>query len=386
MGCAMGFPHGGKILFSATLAASFIERFLIPYLAWFKERGWETWVAARQEYTGEGYPQIPYRDHFVDVPFTRSPFTTDLPKAYGKLRELFRTEQFDLVHTHTPVGGVLTRLAARSARRRGTKVIYTAHGFHFYSGSPLSYWLLWYPIERVMSRYADVIVTINQEDYERARRFAHCDVRYIRGVGIDVERFAQAAPLDRSALLPRRRDRILLLSVGDLIKRKNHQAIISALPLLGESYQLVLCGYGPERQKLEQLAQELGVGDNVTFLGFRKDIPQIMKASDVFVFPSLQEGLPVSVMEAMASGLPVVASAIRGISPDLIEDGKTGILLIDNAPAHIAQAIRRVTDDGALRDSMVASAHEKVRTYGLDYILEDMERIFADVLKGNRDA
>lgn len=386
MGCAMGFPHGGKILFSATLAASFIERFLIPYLAWFKGQGWETWVAARKESTGGGYLQIPYCDHFVDVPFTRSPFTTDLSKAYGKLHELFQTEQFDLVHTHTPVGSVLTRLAARSARRRGTKVIYTAHGFHFYSGSPLSYWLLWYPIERVMSRYADAIVTINREDYDRARRFAHCDVKYIRGVGIDVERFAQAAPLDRSALLPHGRDWILLLSVGDLIKRKNHQAIISALPLLGESYQLVLCGYGPERQKLEQLARELGVSDNVTFLGFRKDIPQIMKASDVFVFPSLQEGLPVSVMEAMASGLPVVASSIRGISPDLIEDGKTGILLADNAPAHIAQAIRRVTEDGSLRGSMVASAHEKVRTYGFDFILEDMERIYADVLEGNRDA
>ena len=211
-------------------------------------------------------------------------------------------------------------------------------------------------------------------------------MKYIRGVGIDVERFAQAAPLDRSALLPHGRDWILLLSVGDLIKRKNHQAIISALPLLGESYQLVLCGYGPERQKLEQLARELGVSDNVTFLGFRKDIPQIMKASDVFVFPSLQEGLPVSVMEAMASGLPVVASSIRGISPDLIEDGKTGILLADNAPAHIAQAIRRVTEDGSLRGSMVASAHEKVRTYGFDFILEDMERIYADVLEGNRDA
>ena len=386
MGCAMGFPQGGKVLFSATLAASFIERFLIPYLAWFKAQGWETWVAARQEGTGGGYPEIPHCDHFVDVPFTRSPISPDLPKAYGMLRALFQSEHFDIVHTHTPVGSVLTRLAARSARRRGTKVIYTAHGFHFFSGGPLSYWLLWYPIERTMSRYADAIVTINQEDYARARRFAHCAVAYVPGVGIDIARFDGAAPLNRTALVPHGTNRVVLLSVGDLVKRKNHRSLIAALPLLGPSFQLVLCGSGPERRRLGRLAQKLGVRDNVTFLGFRPDVPQIMKASDVFVFPSRQEGLPVSVMEAMASGLPVVASAIRGISPDLIEDGQTGILLPGDAPEQVAQAIRRVTEDGALRDAIVASAREEVRRYAVERVLDDMGRIYQAVLEGGRDA
>mgnify|MGYP002726685610 FL=1 len=132
----MSFPEHGKVLFSATLVRGHIAKFHIPYLKWFKEQGWETWVAAKNDYP-DGTCEIPYCDHFVNIDFARSPFSKQTMVAYGQLRELFLHERFDLVHTHTPVGGVLTRLAARGSRKSGTKVVYTAHGFHFYDGAPL---------------------------------------------------------------------------------------------------------------------------------------------------------------------------------------------------------------------------------------------------------
>ena len=184
----MSFPEHGKVLFSATLVRGHIAKFHIPYLKWFKEQGWETWVAAKNDYP-DGTCEIPYCDHFVNIDFARSPFSKQTMVAYGQLRELFLHERFDLVHTHTPVGGVLTRLAARDSRKSGTKVVYTAHGFHFYDGAPLLNWMLWYPVERLMSRFTDILITINDEDYKRAKKFAHCGVAYVPGVGIDLTKF-----------------------------------------------------------------------------------------------------------------------------------------------------------------------------------------------------
>lgn len=182
------FPKYGKVLFSATLVRGHIAKFHIPYLKWFKEHGWETWVAAKDDYP-DGDCKIPYCDHFVNIDFARSPFSKQTVVAYKQLRKLFAEERFDIVHTHTPVGGVLTRLAARDARRYGTKVIYTGHGFHFYDGAPAVNWMLWYPVERIMSRFTDVLITINDEDFKRANKFAHCNVEYVQGVGIDLDRF-----------------------------------------------------------------------------------------------------------------------------------------------------------------------------------------------------
>lgn len=372
----MSFPDHGRVLFSATLVRGHIAKFHIPYLRWFKERGWETWVAARNDYP-DGVCDIPYCDCFVDIDFARSPFSTRTFTAYRQLRDLFARERFDIVHTHTPVGSVLTRLAARDARRTGTRVIYTAHGFHFYKGAPLANWLLWYPVERAMSRLTDVLITINHEDYERAKKFAHCRVEYAPGVGVDLSRFAAVKYRDAKrkelGLTP---GDFAMLSVGDLIPRKNQAAIVRTLPLLPENAQLIVCGEGPERERLLALAGELGVGCRVSLLGFRDDIADIMAACDCLVFPSVHEGLPVSVMEAMASGLPVVASPIRGIDPDLLSDGESGVLLPDDDPTSIASAISGLMGNPALRARLSDGAVASVRRYGLEEALAATSRIY----------
>lgn len=377
----MSFPSHGKVLFSATLVRGHIAKFHIPYLKWFKEQGWETWVSANNDYP-DGTCEIPYCDHFVNIDFARSPFSSQTVVAYQQLRKLFARERFDLVHTHTPVGGVLTRLAARNARSEGTRIIYTAHGFHFYDGAPLANWLLWYPIERVMSRFADVLVTINHEDFERAKRFAHCRVEYVPGVGVDLSRLERLSYGDsKRRELGVDQESFAILSVGDLIPRKNQALIIRALALLPPDFRLLICGDGAERANLESLSHDLGVNDRVQFLGFRNDVPAIMTACDCLAFPSIHEGLPVSVMEAMGCGLPVVASRIRGIDPDLIEDGVTGMFFEKNIPEALAEVIRSLGDDPALARTISENARRHVRCFDVSKIMNDISKIYEEALE-----
>ncbi len=373
----MSFPEHGRVLFSATLVRGHIAKFHIPYLKWFKEQGWETWVAAKNDYP-DGVCDIPYCDHYVNIDFARSPFSKQTLVAYKQLRKLFSEERFDIVHTHTPVGGVLSRLAARDARRVGTKVIYTAHGFHFYKGAPVVNWALWYPVERLMSRFTDVLVTINDEDYRRAQRFAHCRVEYVPGVGIDLGRFACTKDCaGKSAELGLSEGDFALLSVGDLIPRKNQAAIVGALPLLPDNVKLLVCGDGVERGNLESQISQLGLQGRVRLLGFRSDIAEVMHACDALVFPSVHEGLPVSVMEAMASGLPVIASSIRGIDPDLLEDHVSGLVLESADPEHIAAAVAEMMGDAALRETLALNAAMAVERFGLEGALAATSKIYA---------
>lgn len=374
------FPKYGKVLFSATLVRGHIAKFHIPYLKWFKEHGWETWVAAKDDYP-DGDCKIPYCDHFVNIDFARSPFSKQTVVAYKQLRKLFGEERFDIVHTHTPVGGVLTRLAARDARRDGTKVIYTGHGFHFYDGAPAVNWMLWYPVERIMSRFTDVLITINDEDFRRANKFAHCNVEYVQGVGIDLDRFDSSDTVfAKRSELGVSNDDHMILAVGDLIKRKNHQCIIRALSELDDHYKLFICGTGVEEKPLKALVSELGLGSRVSFLGFRKDIPALMHDSDMLVFPSIHEGLPVTVMEAMASGLPVIATRIRGVVPDLLKSGVNGIVLDNDEPATVADAIERLATDPAKAKALAVAAMEDSKRFAVNKIVSNVASIYMKVL------
>lgn len=365
-----------KVLFSATLVRGHILKFHTPFLKWFKEQGWETWVAAKDDLTDEEC-YIPYCDHFVNIDFARSPFSKQTFVAYNQLKELFSREHFDIVHTHTPVGGVLTRLAANRSRKEGTTVFYTAHGFHFFSGAPFMNWALWYPVEKAMSRKTDVMITINREDFERAKKFAKCEVEYIPGVGVDLSRFSgerSGGDVRKEFGIPE--DSFLLLSVGDLIPRKNQGVIIEALALLPRNVELLICGEGREASSLDELAKRIAVDDRVHFAGFRKDIETVMTECDVLVFPSKHEGLPVSVMEAMASRLPVIASSIRGIDPDLLIDGESGLLLKSVDSEHIAEAVSRLMGSKETGNRLADKAKKDVQEFAIDAIVERMASLY----------
>ena len=179
-----------KVLFVATVVKTHIMEFHIPYLQMFKDAGWETAVAARNDYEDKEECVIPYCDSYYDIPFARNPLQVSNIKAYQSLKTVMNEGNYDIVHCHTPVGGVLGRLAAKDIKGMKPKVIYTAHGFHFFKGAPLLNWVIYYPIEHWMSRYTDVLITINKEDYERAKCFKSKELHFVSGVGIDLEKFA----------------------------------------------------------------------------------------------------------------------------------------------------------------------------------------------------
>lgn len=371
-----------KVLFVATVVKMHINVFHLPYLKLFQDQGWETWVAAKNDYGNPAECIIPHCDHYLDVPFERNPLKLGNIKAYKQLKTLIEKENFDIVYCHTPVGAMLGRLAARRERENGTKVIYMAHGFHFYKGAPLKNWLIYYPVEKILSRFTDVLITINKEDYKRAQGFYVKKVEYVPGVGIDLNKFQPDK--DRKSMLRRKLEipehAKVLMSVGELSVRKNQMVIVEALAKLNQSdvYYYIVCGCGIMETELKKKAHELGIEKKLLLLGFRNDVADLYNIADVFVFPSLQEGLPVAVMEAMAMGLPIVASRIRG-SEDLVVSGKGGYLVDSKTVEEYVEAIKKIWDSPIGR--MGDFNREKIRNYRIQDILIQVQKIFENTVE-----
>lgn len=317
-----------------------------------------------------------------NIHFARSPFSAENYSVYQQLKRIIEENNFDLIHCHTPTVSMMTRLAARAARRQGTKVMYTCHGFHFHNATPKKNWLIYYPVERLLSRYCDYLVTINREDYKRAKTF-HCkNVRYIPGVGVDLNKIKNTT-VDRRAYkaqlgLPE--DCILILAVGEMIERKNHEVIIRALgKLKQENLYFAIAGKGPLKEELETLAKDLGISDHVRFLGFRRDIPELCHTADISAFPSRIEGLGLAGIEAMAAGVPLVSSNVHGIL-DYVIDGKTGFACPPEDVDAFATAISTLANDSALREGMKPACLEAVKPFEIENALNVMWDIYRELL------
>ena len=262
-----------------------------------------------------------------------------------EVEALMKQNTYEFCHCHSPIGGVVARIAGHRTR---TKVIYTAHGFHFYQGAPVMNWLVYYPVEKMLSRWTDVLITINHEDYARAKKKFHAGkTYYLPGIGIDLERFhvgdAETIQQKRQELGLQPED-VFLLSVGELSDRKNHVVVIEAMKQLVQRHpqlRYFICGQGEKKQELQQLIRKYHLEDHVKLLGFRTDVAELCQAADVFVFPSKQEGLPVALMEAMACGVPVVCSRIRG-NDDLVEDGVNGYFVQKNNSREFERIISKI--------------------------------------------
>ena len=254
------------------------------------------------------------------ISFSRSPFSKNNISAVKQLKELIKNGNYDVVHTHTPNASAIVRLVCKKFRKQGLKVMYTAHGFHFYKGAPLKNWLVYYPVEWLCAHWTDILTTMNHEDYALAQKRMHAKkVTYLPGVGINLRKFEDQA-VDRSqkrAELGVPDGATLLISVGELNENKNHETVIKALNGLDVYY--IIAGVGDKREYLQELIDNQKMTERIKLLGYRTDVKELYAASDIFVFPSFREGLSVSVMEAMASGLPVACSKIRG-NTDLIDE------------------------------------------------------------------
>ena len=368
-----------KVLFTATVVKTHIMEFHIPYLRMFQQAGWETAVAARNDFDDPGDCVIPCCDRYYDIPFERSPLKRSNLRAYRELKRVIDQGEFDLIHCHTPVGALLTRLAAGKARRKGTKVIYTAHGFHFFKGAPKLNWLVYFPAEWLCGFLTDVLITINREDYDFAQKHIHAGkVCYVPGVGVDMDRFGGSRETAREKL-GIGEEEFVLLSVGEMTENKNHRLALQALALLPEKpIRYVLVGRGERMEDLQAQARELGIADRVIFTGYRNDVSELYPAADAFFFPSFREGLSVALMEAMASGLPAIVGKIRG-NTDLIDDGVEG-LYMPLTPEGAAEAIRKLYDDPALGARLGEAAREKVRRFSAPEVQRKMREIYRDTM------
>ena len=302
-------------------------------------------------------------------------------RAYRNLcRYLRLNPQIKIIHCNTPIGGVVGRLAGH---KYGLKVIYMAHGFHFFKGAPLFNRTILKWVERWLARHTDILITINREDYEAAQKFKlkkGGEVAYVPGVGIDLSSFM--APQNKKEKLRELgipENAFICIGIGDVIKRKNYKTAIEAISLLqNPNVHFIICGVGPEIGPLEELAKQNGISDRIHFLGFRKDVKDLLYSSDAFLFSSLQEGLPRSTMEAMAAGLPCVVSDIRG-NRDLIDDGKGGFLVPPTDASAYARAITKLIEDAKLRDSMSAYNQSAIKNFSLDKVQQELLSIFETI-------
>ncbi len=375
-----------KILFCATVDYHF-KAFHLPYMKWFKEQGWEVHVAAA------GTINLPLTDIKFNLPIHRSPFNLANIKAYNELKTIIDKENYTLIHCHTPIGGVLARFAARKARRYGTKVIYTAHGFHFCKGAPLVNWLVYYPIEKHLSRFTDCLITINTEDYNLAHkhRFNAGSIDHVHGVGIDIERFK---PLDELLKKERRkqygyhRDDLLLFYAAEFNKNKNQQLLIKVLAKIKKELsqaRLILAGTGAQVDECRHIANSLGVENAVDFLGFRKDIHQMLPMCDIAVSSSFREGLPVNIMEAMACGLPVVVSDNRG-HKELVRNNENGSIIDIKDINGFVEQLTLLGKNEELRKNLGLNGRQTIKNqYCIKKILEEKEIIYSRFLNKRGD-
>ena len=304
--------------------------------------------------------------------------------AYDNLNKVIRENNVEVIHCNTPVGGMIGRLCGK--KNKVKKVIYTAHGFHFYKGAPLFNRTVLKWAELLMARWTDAIITINREDYAYAQKMKlrkGGKVYFVHGVGITLKDFEGLSHLrqQKREEMGVKEDDIVLISMGDLVPRKNYGAAIRAIAKANDPrLQYMICGKGPELENLQNLSKELGIENQIHFLGFRTDVKELLTGADMFLFTTRQEGLPRSMMEAMASGLPCVASAIRG-NVDLIENGVNGFTCPTDDVDGYATAIEKIASDATLREKMRINNLEKIKQYDTTVVEQEIRAIYADVLK-----
>ncbi len=374
-----------KVLFVATVVKTHMMQFHIPYLKMFKDMGWETAVASRNDYENPADCVIPYCDAYYDIPFERTPWKPENIRSYKMLKAIMDEGNYDIIHCHTPVGALIARLAALKARKKGTKVIYTAHGFHFFKGAPLVNWLCYFPFEWLLSFVTDVLITINKEDYARAKKIMHPKrLEYVPGVGIHTEKFRTdtITPREKRKELGFTEEDFLMVTVAEMTKNKNHITILKAMEILKgtaayDHLHYLIVGRGEQWESLEESAKELGIANHVHFLGYRSDTPQLYRCCDVFAFMPFREGLSVALMEAMASGIPIYCSKIRG-NTDLIQDGISGLFADNNVPA-VAKTIEALYGDLELRAKLGAGAMERAKLFDDENVHRMMKEIYLSV-------
>ena len=367
-----------KVLLTATVQ-SHICQFHKPLVDILHSHGCEVHVAARNNLAEKNGLKLDFVEKVYDIPFARSPRSTDNIKVYKYLKEIIRNVKYDVIHCNTPVGGIVTRLAANHERKKGTKVFYTAHGFHFYSGAPIKNWLIFYPIEKIFSRFTDTLITITQEDYKLAKQHFHCSVKYIHGVGVDEKRYYPVGTDEQVRLrkeLGFTPEEKIILCIGELLPNKNQIMAIHMMRSVVKYFpnaKLLLAGNGPEKANIEKEIISNGLQNNVILLGYCTNLEKYQRITDVLVACSHREGLPLNIVEAMLTANVVVASINRG-HRELIKNGEDGYLV--NSEELMAQKVINLLSNTSLRSKFGKNARASVKEYTFTNVKKELEIIY----------
>ncbi len=369
-----------RFLFVATVQ-SHICQFHLPTIKMLKEQGHEVHIAAHDNLNVKPGLKLENADAVFSVSFSRNPLSFKNIRAYKELKAIIKKNKYDVVHCNTPMGGVLARLAVDL---RITKVIYMAHGFHFYKGAPLKNWLIYFPIEWLMAFKTDTIACINKEDYEFAKKHLKIKrIKFVHGVGVNTEKFGHSDKTreEKRAEIEIPQDAFVVFSIGELNKNKNHETIIKAIAQIqDDNIHYCIAGNGDLKEYLEELSRQLGIEKRVHFLGYRRDINELLASSDIFAFPSYREGLPVSLVEAISAGLPVVCSKIRG-NVDLVEDEKNGYLCLPSDVDMFAEKIKKLKYDEKQRAVLAKNYFQKICMYSEKNVLEELKKMYEELLE-----
>lgn len=372
-----------KILFTASIMAHF-RAFHLPYFKWFKENGFEVHAAAK--WTGESEKELTFCDKTIEIAFERSPYSIKNIKAYKQLKQLIKEGDYDIIHCHTPMASIITRLASSEARKKGTKILYTAHGFHFYKGASLINWILYFPMEKLFSKFADVIITINQEDFNAIKDYNFkCSHSFkVPGVGVNTERLLVPSKEIKESIRNEygyQLNEYILIYIAELIERKNHKFIIDSISILENdipNIKVIFVGDGKLLNKLQKYAIEKKVDSKIDFLGYRKDVGKLIALSDVGISTSLQEGLGLNVAEYMFGGLPVIVSEDRGHF-EMVIHGRNGYLYPQNDIQKFLQYIKELKENIDLRKRMGEEARESIQRFSIENALKEHIKIYKNV-------
>lgn len=372
-----------SVLFVASVYTH-LTAFHIPFMKLLQEKGYDVYAAAS---SAEGRKDDVEAAGVTcwEVPFARSPYSPANVQAFRQLRALLKEHHFDLIHVHTPVAAFMGRYLAKVTNQG--PVLYTAHGFHFYKGAPRRNWIIYHNAERLAARWTDGLIVMNGEDFDNAQKLGfepEKNLFYVHGVGVDLTKFSNpvAEKGNIRATLGIGPGDVVVTCVAEFNDNKNHLFLLEAWREFTQQYNhghLLLVGTGEKMGALQQRVKQEGM-PRVHFLGYRGDVPQILRETDIVTLVSKREGLPKSIMEAMAVGKPVVVTNVRG-NRELVEHGKTGLLVELGDVPGLVKGLERLTSDSELRAAMGAAGQEKIRDYSLEKVLVEMAGIYDRYLK-----
>ena len=374
-----------KVLFVATVR-SHIGQFHMPFIRELKSRGVEVHAAYKDNSADKPGLDLSAIDRVFEVPFERQPLRLENIKAYFVLKKIINENNYDAIHCHTPMGAVIARLAARKARKKGTKVIYTAHGFHFFAGASCKNWLLFYPVEKYLSKFTDCLITINQEDYDLAtsKQFRAKKICKVHGVGVELDRFHYTDEDEKSKLREEygySPNDFIMIYPANLVHEKNHSMLFDSLQIIvreTNDVKLILPGQPICVDEYKKVLLDMGLIDYVDFLGYRRDIEKLVGLSDISVSPSKREGLPVNLIEAMAIGNAIVATDVRG-NNDLVEDGVNGYLVKVGDSETMAQRILELIGDRDKLSAFGRASRARVEVFSTDSVNREMTDIYSEL-------